>query len=717
MRKIKLVLWLLTIAFCCNPPYHARASALQIDLNVQEFKLSNGMLFLVVERPSTPQVAVRLAIRAGSAFEAVNQTGIAHMLEHMMFKGTANFGSLDPERDQQLQTQIENAYQTILSQQSRRRPDQSIIEAKRREMEKLRKEVQKIYVPQVFSSQLARNGAVGINAFTSTDQTQYLAALPSDMVEQWFAIISEQLFEPAWREFYVEKEVVKREWAYRYINNPAGAAWLDLYATAFTAHPYRNPVIGWQADIERFNTQAAKAFHKRFYTATNAVCVLVGDITLDKARQLAETYFSRYPAGEPAPELVTGEPRQDGPRQSIRYLKGARTPTVRIGYHIPEMGTDDFYALDALAMVLTHGRSARLSQRIVNKGLAVEAWAYNPDSRFSNLLIVGGSPNEPATDMSQATEDQRRQAYLQSSRALVELLSKEIETLKQEAVGDHELARIKKLNQREFIDRMRSNERLAETLVTLEIQRGWRYLDTYLARLDAVSAADIMRVAQKYLHADNQTTVYVLPGGTPDTPPQAYSETRTVKATMAERPPASTAFTNRSDYPTPDDWKHPLSFTRQPAPVTYPESKKIDLSGSHLFFLPDTELPIIDLKLLVKAGSVDDPVKQAGLMSLLGETLVQGGTRRHTPQQLAQRLDENAIKLAVRVGKEETTIQLSVLKQDWSQGLAILHEILTEAAFDPAVLAAAKNRRITELNRQQDDAQTLMHKPYRCGRQ
>jgi len=123
--------------------------------------------------------------------------------------------------------------------------------------------VQQIYVPQAFSSQVGRNGAVGVNAFTSTDQTQYVMSVPSDMLEQWFSIVSEQTFEPSWREFYVEKEVVQREWAFRYINNPNGAAWLDLNAAAYTAHPYRNPIIGWKADMEKYSTQDAVAFHMR----------------------------------------------------------------------------------------------------------------------------------------------------------------------------------------------------------------------------------------------------------------------------------------------------------------------------------------------------------------------------------------------------------------------------------------------------------------------
>jgi predicted Zn-dependent peptidase len=308
----------LTLFILFLSPAFGSESGLQLNIEVKEFRLNNGMLFLIVERPATPQVACRLAIRAGSALEESGKTGIAHLLEHMMFKGTKNFGTLDHGKDEALQEQIEVAYQVVLAERRKRVPDQKVIDKKLAQMAELRQEVQKIYVAQAFSSQLAKNGAVGINAFTTKDQTQYMVSVPSDMLEQLMSILSEQLFEPAWREFYVEKEVIQREWAYRYINDAGGAVWLDLDATAYRAHPYRNPVIGWKSDIEGFSTADAKAFHEKYYNPSNAVCVLVGDITVESARKFAEIYFGRYPAGSRSPEKVTREPEQQGPRKSTR---------------------------------------------------------------------------------------------------------------------------------------------------------------------------------------------------------------------------------------------------------------------------------------------------------------------------------------------------------------------------------------------------------------
>ena len=414
------------------------------------------------------------------------------MLEHMMFKGTKNFGSTDYQEDATLQARIDAAYDKVKSEQAKRSPDAKVIQEKRAEMEQLRLDAQKLYIPQVFSSQLGKNGAVGVNAFTSQDQTQYTASVPSDMIEQWFSIISEQLFEPSWREFYVEKEVVQREWAFRYVNNPEGAAGLDLNATAYTAHPYRNPVIGWKSDMERYSTRDAMEYHSKYYNPANAVCVLAGDVTLAEARRLAEMYFERYPTGERAPETVTAEPPQQGPRKSVRFLEGARTPVVRVGFHGARINTPDFFALDALTMVLSQGRSARMTQNIVEQGLAVEAWAGNPDQRYGGMLVMGGSPNEPdQLKRPGVAEDEKRAAYLAACESLERVLLAELEKLKTELVAPQELERLKKLNRRDFIDRLRSNESVAGTLATLEVQAGWRYLNDYLRNMDAVTPEDI----------------------------------------------------------------------------------------------------------------------------------------------------------------------------------------------------------------------------------
>ncbi len=696
-------------AACAAVLFSAAVNTHALTIDVKEFSLDNGMLFLVVERDTVPQVACRLSIRAGSALEDTGRSGIAHMLEHMMFKGTMNFGTLDPDRDRELQERIESAYQVVLQEKRSRHPDWELIRRKRGKMAQLRREVQEIFVPQAFSSQLEKNGAVGVNAFTSHDETQYMVSVPSDMLEQWFSIVSEQIFEPAWREFYVEKEVVQREWAFRYVNNPAGAAWLDLYANAFTAHPYRNPVIGWRSDMDYYNATDAREFHREHYNPSNAVAVLVGDVKVEEVRRLAEIYFSRYPAGSRSPEKVTAEPQQKGPRKSIRYLEGARSPLLRIAFHGAPMESEDYYALDALAMVLSHGRSARLTREIIQKGLAVEAWAHNPGQRFGGMFILGGSPNDPERpDGLQPDQQGERELNLEACRNLKDLLLDQVDRLIRKPVTEAELARVLKLNERAFLDKLRNNENLARSLSTLEVKTGWRHLVEYVDRISRVTPEDIRRVAIDYLHRDNMTVVYVLPGGEPDKPPEPYEEERSsVGRRPARMHQADATMENNSRYPTPEGWRHPLSFERSPQVIDYPDAERMKASGVEVFFLEDGELPLVDLTILVKAGRVDVPEEKQGLAEVLSHSLVRGGTWDMTPDMLAEKMDEMAMRLSVSIGEEESTIRLSVMNDDWEEGLSLLGDILTRPGFDSAVLDSVRRQLVTALVRRGEDARAV----------
>jgi predicted Zn-dependent peptidase len=687
-------------------PAKEKPDSPELGVEVQSFTLDNGMLFLVVERHTTPQVACRVAIRAGAALEERGRTGIAHMLEHMMFKGTKNFGTLDPELDRALQEKIEAAYQVVLHERQKRNPDDALIQEKLEEMARLREEVQEIFVPQAFSAHLSRNGAVGINAFTSKDQTQYMMSVPSDMMELWFSMVSEQIFEPAFREFYVEKEVIQREWAYRYVNDPSGAGWLALDATLHSAHPYRNPTIGWRSDMARYSTLDAEAYHRAFYNPSNAVAVLVGDVKLEEVKRLAGIYFERYPAGTRSREIVTQDPPQEGPRRVTRLLKGARTPLVLIGHQGTSMGTDDFYALDVMTMVLSQGRSARMTQNIVRQGLAVSAWAYNPDNRYGGTVILGGTPNDPdALEQENPGEAARREAYIESCRELEGMLVEQVERLQREPVSREELDRVKKLARYDFLSRFRGNEALAGTLASLEVQVGWEYLEGYLENIERITPEDVMRVAREYVQEEDRTTCFVIPGGEAAEPAVPYEEVRSFSASTAKQVPAPDEdLTNYSRYPTPAGWEHPLSFHRDPSLITYPDAETASVKGADLFYLPGRELPLVDLTLQVKAGGVDVPEDKLGLSEILEQTLVAGGTDTHEPEELAALLDKHAIHVGVGVQEEVMQVELSVMREDWETAVELLREILSQPRFDAEVLEAYKQRLLTGLRRQAGDA-------------
>jgi predicted Zn-dependent peptidase len=373
------------------------------------------------------------------------------------------------------------------------------------------------------------------------------------------------------------------------------------------------------------------------------------------------------------------------------------------------MDTPDFYALDALSGILSQGRSARLVQNLVDQGLAQEAWAGNPDNRYGGLAVLGGSPKEPpALKNPGLSEEERRLAYVAACEGLERHLLEEVEKLKSEPVSPQELGRIIKMNQREFIDRLRSNESVAGTLATLEVQVGWPYLGRYLENMARVTPEDVQRVARTYFRAENQTTVFVIPGGASRRPPEAFSEVRSIGAGAAgERPLAKGLGRNLSKYPTPAGWKHPLSFERRPRPIDYPAAERLEIGPTPVFFLPDRELPVIDLTIFVKAGTVDLGASEAGLGDLLEASIIRGGTEARPPAELGRFLDENAIRLGFDIGQEESAVTLSVMTSEWEQGLAVLKEVLTRPRFDEKVLEVAKEQAAVQLARSGEDARDV----------
>jgi zinc protease len=375
------------------------------------------------------------------------------------------------------------------------------------------------------------------------------------------------------------------------------------------------------------------------------------------------------------------------------------------------MGTKDFYALDVLTMILGQGNGARLYQDIINRGLATDAWAYNPDNRYESLFIIGGSPNDPMGIKEDINTTGKREAYIKACRELETLLLKEVERIKEKGVTDRELKRVKMLAKMDLLETLRSNESIASRLATLEVQVGWKYLITYLDKIQEVEKEDVIRVVRRYLNRENMSVVYVIPGVISQRPEQVfYGEDRSGSPSLIREGKVQPDLKNHSIYPTPIGWKHPLSFERKPAKISYPRAKMKKIKGSTLFFLPDREIPLVDITILIKAGSVDIPVDKLGLTRMLERCLIDGGTEDYPPRELAMMLDENAIRISVSIGDEMSTVRLSVMKDQLQKGLDILQEILTRPLFAEDVLKSSKEQIISALKRQGGRARSVMER-------
>lgn len=504
------------------------------ELDVKERTLSNGMTVLIVERHEAPVVSFNLKFRVGSVDEDVGRTGLAHILEHMLFKGTPWTGTKDYAAEKPLLDEIEKIYLEYRAKKwdlpasfrndadrfraafekvdaiARARaagdeaPDDELadlvppdlmprVEALldlRTNFYGVQAKLEEYVVPEEDWKILQQNGARGLNASTGQDTTQYFYSLPSNRVELWALIESNRLRHPVFRQFYKEKEAVMEERRLRVDSSPPGMMWGLLLSTAFRAHPYRWPTIGWASDIEEVSrTEVAEFFH-RHYAPNRAVATIVGDVKEETLIPLMERYFGDIPPQpEPRP-VVTVEPAQTGERRVELTLESSPQPRILTGYHRPAIGHPDFYVLDVITGLLGSGRTSRLTQSLYFQQRLGQVQCGNQDSRYPGLFVFSGQP--------------------MPGRTLADLekgIDAETGKLKTEPVPTEELQKIKNMNEAAFLRGLRDNADLANILGSYEVLYGWEYVKTYRQRLAAVTPEDIMRVAKKYFTPENRSVV------------------------------------------------------------------------------------------------------------------------------------------------------------------------------------------------------------------
>ena len=455
---------------------------------VHEEHLDNGLTLLMLERHDAPTVSAYISFRVGGANEGARNRGIAHLLEHMLFKGTETLGTSDYVAEKPLLEKIETVGSRIDLLKNDLAADSAELEALRARLKELQQQHKAYVVKDEFSRIYAENGGVGYNAFTSKDQTTYLISLPSNKLELWAAIESDRLQNAVLREFYTEREVVREERRRSYESSSRGLLYEALIANAYTVHPYRNPVIGWDSDIANLSLAEARDFFSRYYRPVNMVITLVGDFDADKARALVEKYFAAIPSGTPVPQVVALEPAQRGEKRITVNFEAE--PDLSIAFHKPAMPHQDDYSADLLTDILAGGATSRLYKRlVVEEQLASSVHIYGaPGSRYDNLLVIGATPRHPHTV-----------AEVEAA------IYAELDRLKSEPVSVSELKRARNRLVTDNLRQMRSNNGLARLLSSYAAIGSWRYLTDYAEKIEAIDPPQLLAFANRYLSANNRT--------------------------------------------------------------------------------------------------------------------------------------------------------------------------------------------------------------------
>ena len=454
-------------------------------------KLPNGLTVLILERPEAPVFSFFIHVDVGSVQEVPGITGLAHMFEHMAFKGTDKIGTNNYALEKVALAKVEKAYAAYDTE--RRRPvgrDDKKVE----ELEKAWKDAiaaaDKFVVVNEFGDIIDREGGTGLNAFTNDDETGYHYSLPANRLELWAYLESERFLHPVFREFYKERDVVHEERRLRTDSQPVGRLFEQFLAASFIAHPYGRPVVGWDSDLNTFSATDAEQFYKKNYVPANMVVALVGDVKTSEALPLLERYFGRLPAG-PMPEPTrTVEPPQNSERTVI--LHEASQPFYFEGYHRPDSRDPDDAVYNAISDVLSKGRTSRLYKSLVrDKKIAVFAGGFNgfPGDKYPNLFAFLTVPSAGHTP-----------------QEVAEGIHVELEKLKSEDVTEEELQSVKTRAKADLIRGLADNQGLATQLGTAQSRFGdWRQLFRDIDRIEKVTKADIRRVAGQTFIPTNRT--------------------------------------------------------------------------------------------------------------------------------------------------------------------------------------------------------------------
>lgn len=461
---------------------------------VTEFKLDNGMTFIVLERPRAPVASFLIHADVGGANEPDGQTGVAHYLEHLAFKGTPQIGTTDYKAEKPLLDKQDKLFEQI--QAAKASGKTAEIAKFQSEFDKVENEALQFVKRNEFGKIVEQAGGVGLNAATSTDATMYFYSLPANKLELWMSLESERFLEPVFREFYKEKQVILEERRMRTENSPIGQM-VELFADkAFSVHPYRRPVIGYTQDIQNLSRSDVQKFFDTHYVPSKLTVAVVGDVKASEVKRLAQIYFGRYKAKPAAPELQIVEPPQTQTKEVT--LKLQTQPWYLEGYHRPAMNHPDNAIYDIIGSLLSDGRTSRLYKSlVVEKQLALAAQGFSgyPGEKYPNLMLFYAqtAPGRTVDEVAVA-------------------LSKEIERLKTEPVSAEELEQVKTQARAGLLRSLDSNMGMAFSLLDYQVKTGsWRNLFKQLDAIAKVGPTDIQRVAQTTFRPENKTIGKLLP--------------------------------------------------------------------------------------------------------------------------------------------------------------------------------------------------------------
>jgi predicted Zn-dependent peptidase len=457
--------------------------------------LPNGLTLVICERHDAPVFSYATFVDAGDVNDPSGESGLAHMFEHLAFKGTTQIGTTDYAAEKVALQKVEEANDAYEAEYLKPvgRDEKKLAELHQAFVD-AQSAAEKYVIPNQFTEVAEANGAHGLNAETGLDDTQYFWSMPQNRLELWAWLESGRLADVVPREFYKERDVVMEERRMRVDSDPIGRLEEQFFATAYVAHNYGRSDIGWPSEVSQITATEAMAFHRKYYVGGNIVIAIVGDVDPATDLPMLEKYFSRVPAGPKPEDMTTVEPVQFAEKSVV--IREQTQPIYLEGYHRPSYRDPDDAVYDAISDILSNGRVSRLYRSLVEQQqIAAEAVGESPvpGEKYPSLFMFGAVP------LPGHTPAEMRDA-----------IHKEIEKLKTADVTDAELQMYKTRTRAELLRSLNDNQGLATSLAEYQTRYGdWRELFQQLDEVDKVSKADIRRVANQVFVASNRTSAEI----------------------------------------------------------------------------------------------------------------------------------------------------------------------------------------------------------------
>jgi predicted Zn-dependent peptidase len=490
----------------------ALPSALAQDLKSFEQRITtrvlpNGLTIIICYRPEAPVFSYDTFIDAGDVDDPSGDSGLAHMFEHLAFKGTTEIGTTDYAAEKVALEKVDaanDAYEAEYLKPVGRDPQK--LEELHKAFIQAQADADKFVIPNQFTEVAEQNGAHGLNAETGLDDTQYFWSMPENRLELWAWLESGRLSDVVPRQFYKERDVVMEERRMRVDSDPIGRLVEQFVATAYEAHPYRRPNIGWPSEVSQITATEAMAFHRKYYIGSNIVISIVGDIDAKTAMPMLEKYFSRVPGGARPEDLTTVEPQQTSEKSIV--VNEQTQPFYVEGYHRPSYRDPDDAVYDAIGDIMSNGRVSRLYRSLVEQqqiAAVAQGFSGYPGEKYPSLFAFYAVPVPGHTPVE-----------------MRDAIHKEIDRLKTTDVSDAELQMYKTRARADLLRGLADNQGLANSLAEYQTRYGdWRELFLQLKEVDAVTKADIRRVANKVFVESNRTSAEIDTSAPPAEQPAA----------------------------------------------------------------------------------------------------------------------------------------------------------------------------------------------------